>query len=320
MGILLLHAALVPLQELLVAQGNGASRTGHLTLMSPAVLLKNALGFALATGSVTASSARTWISLLVVVTLALVLAFWVFLRAQGVETWEASRAQRWVIALGLGMMVIVPAVIADTDYDQPAPPNTNAPAIRGLFSRAGSSLGLTPPGGRLPERCCSTILNRDEWPAISADRVTRRDLFVLLPVDARQTISDVRLEVAGENGLNVSTDAGMAASMPGRLETRTYPSGLGPTGPDGTHLETGWMLRVPVDIEPTHPWDTGGMRYPLNVTATYRVAGESEPRVLKARGAIEARISSALYEMAVASAVLPLICLTAAFVRWRRTR
>src|ERR1035438_1417524 len=43
---------LIPLQELMVAQGNGATRTGHLTLLSPAVLLKNALGFTLAAGSI----------------------------------------------------------------------------------------------------------------------------------------------------------------------------------------------------------------------------------------------------------------------------
>src|SRR4029077_9571340 len=44
-GVLLTYAALVPLQELMVARGNGATRIGRLTLLSPAVLLKNALGF-----------------------------------------------------------------------------------------------------------------------------------------------------------------------------------------------------------------------------------------------------------------------------------
>jgi MFS family permease len=44
MGVLLAYAALVPLQELMVARGNGATRIGRLTLVSPAVLLKNALG------------------------------------------------------------------------------------------------------------------------------------------------------------------------------------------------------------------------------------------------------------------------------------
>ena len=41
MGVLLAYAGLLPLQELLVAQANGATRTGHVVLASPAVLLKN---------------------------------------------------------------------------------------------------------------------------------------------------------------------------------------------------------------------------------------------------------------------------------------
>jgi len=99
MGVLLAYAGLIPLQELMVAQGNGATRTGHLTLASPAVLLKNALGFTLAASSIPATTRLTWISLLVIVIGALALAAWVFLRAQGVETWEATRRQRWTITL-----------------------------------------------------------------------------------------------------------------------------------------------------------------------------------------------------------------------------
>jgi hypothetical protein len=52
MGVLLVYAGLIPLQELLVAQGNGATRTGLLTLASVGVLLKNALGFTLAASSI----------------------------------------------------------------------------------------------------------------------------------------------------------------------------------------------------------------------------------------------------------------------------
>ena len=98
MGILLAYAGFVPLQELLVARGNGATHTGHLTLASPAVLLKNAFGFTLAVGSIPATTTRTWLSLIAVVVIAFALAVWVFLRAQGVETWETTRAQRWIIA------------------------------------------------------------------------------------------------------------------------------------------------------------------------------------------------------------------------------
>src|ERR1700730_1289517 len=182
MGVLLAYAGFVPLQELLVAQGNGATRTGHLTLASPAVLLKNALGFTLVVGSIPATTTRTWISLVSVIIVAFALAVWAFLRAQGVETWEATRGQQWVIGLVIVAIMVVPVMMADTNYDKPAPRATNAPSIQRLFSRAGSSPPFTWPGGQPTPRCCSTILNRDEWPPLGTDKAARRDLLVLLPV------------------------------------------------------------------------------------------------------------------------------------------
>src|ERR1700693_288654 len=222
MGVLLAYAGFVPLQELLVAQGNGATRTGHLMLMSPAVLLKNAFGFTLAVGSIPATTTRTWISLLTVIIGAFALAVWAFLRAQGVETWETTRGQRWILSLGITFIVVLPVLMADTNYDAPAPHGTNAPAIQRLFARAGSSLALTWPGGQPPVRCCSTILNRDEWPPFGTDEPTRRDLLVLLPVDSTQPVTDVHLQVTGENGLEATASPDALAPTPEALETHTY--------------------------------------------------------------------------------------------------
>jgi hypothetical protein len=319
MGILLAYAGFVPLQELLVAQGNGATRTGHLTLMSPAVLLKNAFGFTLAVGSIPVTTARTWISVVGVVVGALTLAVWAFLRAQGVETWEASWGQRWTIVLGVILIVVVPVLMADTNYDKPAPPATNAPAIQRLFARAGSSLALTWPGGQPPARCCSTILNRDESD-FGTDEPTWRDLLVLLPVDAMQRVTDVHFQVKGENGLDATASPDALAPAPERLETHTYANDFGPETADGHHVVTGWIARIPVTLTPTKPWDIGGVRYPLRVMGTYRVGGESAMRTFSARAAIDARVSRAIYEMGVASLILPLVCFGAAFKRWRRTR
>ena len=320
MGVLLAYAGLVPLQELLVAQGNGATRTGHLVLLSPAVLLKNALGFTLVAGSVPATTTFTWIALLVVVIGAFALAVWVFLHAQGVETWETTSGQRWTITVAIVAITLVPVILADTDYDNPAPRANNAPAVRGLFARAGSSLALTPPGGHLPERCCSTILNRDEWPPLGTDERTQRDLLILLPVEASQRVTDLHIQVVGENGLDATADLEALADVTRHLETRTYVNDLGPATADGHRIGTGWIARVPVTLDPTKPWDIGGDRYPLNVTATYHVDGDSQTRTLSARGAIDAQVSSAIYEMAAASALLPLMCLGAALTRWWRTR
>jgi hypothetical protein len=319
-GVLLSYAGFVPLQELLVAQGNGGTRTGHLTLASPAVLLKNAFGFTLAVGSIPATTTRTWISLTAVIIGAFALAMWAFLRAQGVETWEASRSQRWIIALGIVAIIVLPVGLADTNYEKPAPHATNAPAIQRLFSRAGSSLALTWPGGQLPARCCSTILNRDEWPPLGTDEATRRDLLVLLPVETTQRVTDVHLQVAGENGLEAIPSPDALAPAPEALETRTYPSDLGPAAANGHHVENGWVVRIPVTLTPTQPWDIGGVRYPLRVTGTYQVAGESVARTFSARAAIDAQVSKAIYEMGMASLILPLVCFGAALQRFRRTR
>ena len=211
-------------------------------------------------------------------------------------------------------------MMADTNYDKPAPRATNAPSIQRLFSRAGSSLALTSPGGQPPPRCCSTILNRDEWPPLGTDEPARRDLLVLLPVDTTQRVTDVQLQVMGENGLEATASPDALAPTPEALETHTYANDLGPAAADGHHVVTGWVARIPVTLTPTKPWDIGGDRYPLRVTGTYRVAGESGMRTFSARAAIDAQVARAIYEMGIASAILPLVCFVAAFRRWRRTR
>src|SRR6202140_3721367 len=320
MGVLLAYAGFAPLRELRVAQGNGGTRPGHLPLASPAVLLKNAFGFTLAVGSIPANTARTWISVVAIVIVAFALAVWAFLRAQGVETWEASRSQRWIIALGIVALLVLPVAMADTNYDKPAPHATNAPSIQKLFSRAGSSLALTWPGGQPPPRCCSTILNRDEWPPLGTDEPARRDLLVLLPVDTTQRVTDVHLQVVGENGLEATASPEGLAPAPEALETHIYASDLGPAAADGHHVVTGWVARIPVTLTPTKPWDIGGVRYPLRVTGTYQVAGESGTRTFSSRAAIDAQVSKAIYEMGIASLILPLVCFGAAFKRWRQTR
>jgi hypothetical protein len=312
MGVLLAYVGLVPLQELMVARGNGATRSGHIALASPAVLLKNALGFTLAVGRIPATTKLTWISLVVVVIGAFALAVWVFLRAQGVETWETTRGQRWTIALTIAAIVVLPVMLADTNYDAPAPPPNLAPALR-ISGRTSGGLALVPSGGELPARCCSALLNRDDTP-LGTDERTRRDMLVLLPADATQSVTDLQVEIAGEDGLAITTEP------PRPLEAHTYAANAGPVAADGHHILNGWIARIPVTLMPAKPWDIGGNRYPLNVTATYRVAQDAEPHSFSARGAIEAEVSSAIYEMGAVSSILPLLCFGAAFTRWRRTR
>ena len=319
MGVLLAYAFLLPLQELMVGRGDGATRTGHLTLMSPAVLLKNALGFALATNRIPTTTTRTWVCLAVMVVGALVLAAWVFLRAQGVETWEATGRQRWTIALALVGLGLLPTLFADTNYDAPAPRANNAPAIRGM-SRAGINAALVAPGGRLPGRCCSSVMNREDWPPLGTDQNTARDLLLLLPVETGAAVKNLHVKIAGEDGLVLAGDAAALDQAAPNLEAHHYANDSGPTTADGHHVADGWIARIPITVNPTKPWDIGGDRYPLGIAATYDVAGESQPRTLNVRAAIDAQVASGIYEMGAAAMVFPLLCFGAGLVRWRRTR
>ncbi len=312
MGVLLAYVGLVPLQELMVARGNGATRSGHIALASPAVLLKNALGFTLAVARVPTTTKLTWVSLVTMVIGSFVLAVWVFLRAQGVETWETTRTQRWIVAIAITALLLFPVLIADTNYDTPAPAANLAPPLR-ISGRTSGTLALVANGGQLPARCCSALLNREDDP-LGTDEHTQRDMLLLLPVDTSQTISDLQIQITGEDGLEITT------GPPKQLEKHSYANNAGPAASDGHHIVDGWIARVPVTMMPGKPWDIGGNRYPLNVTATYRVAADPQPRTFSARGAIEAEVSSAIYEMGVASSILPLLCFGAAFLRWRRTR
>jgi hypothetical protein len=288
-------------------------------MTSPAVLLKNALGFTLVAANIPATAGWTWISLIVFTLGILVLAAWVFLRAQGVETWEATGRQRWTITLAIIALAAFPLIFADVNYDKAAPRPTNAPAVRGVFSRTGPNLTLVRHGGAVPFRCCSPILNREEWP-YGTDQPTQRDLLLLLPVDTTQHIADLQLKIAGENGLEITADADALAQAGEHLEMRTYPNDTGPAAADGRHIPDGWVARIPITLNPTNPWDIGGNRYPLAVTATYNIEGDVQPRMFTSRAAIDAGVTSALYQMALAASILPLLSIGAAFTRWRRTR
>ncbi len=319
-GLMLFCAVLVPLQELLVAQGYGAKATGHLALASPFNLLKNGLGFTLAAGSVPASTALTWFSFAIIVTGSFGLAGWIFLRAQGVESWESNSRKSLIITVAIGTLFLLPVMLADTDYDQPAPAANNAPTIKGVFLRGGGSLALVSPGRPQPARCCDALLNRDQWPTLPTDQATKQDLLFFLPVSASDTMTALEISVGGQNGLKVDTNPETRASVLQHLETRDYPPGTGPTSTVGQHITSGWVIRLPVALRPTSPWDIGGVRYPLDVAVNYSIAGDPQQRSLNTQAAVEAHVPGALMEMAGTAAILPLICMGLAVRRWRRTR
>jgi hypothetical protein len=249
---------------------------------------------------------------------ALVIGTWTFLRLQGVETWEATRREGWLLATAITALCVVPVAIADRNYDVAAPRPNTAPAIPGLFARGNGSFALADPGGPMPLRCCGTMLNRDATP-VATDEDTKQDLLILLPVETTHTVTRVAVGLDAQSGLTATVGQGSSPATPA-LEPHTYDTDVGPVAPDGHHIKTGWVARVPVTVHPTRPWDIGGNRYPLTIAVTYEVEGDPMPRTITARTAVNAQVASGMYEMAAAGSILPLCCFAAAFVRWRRTR
>ena len=95
-----------------------------------------------------------------------------------------------------------------------------------------------------------------------------------------------------------AVDATSLDSAAPHLETRSYPNDLGSgrrRRPRTSRPAGSRACRC--CINPTKPWDIGGDRYPLTVKATYRVAGESQPRTFSSRAAIDAQVASGIYEM-----------------------
>jgi hypothetical protein len=211
------------------------------------------------------------------------------------------------------------AVAADTNYDNAAPRRTNAPAVRGVFGRAIASLALVERGRPAPRYCCMAVVNRDDWP-ISTGETTHWDLLVLLPVESTHKTRDLHVTVSGEGGLEIAVDPATLRLSAENLDAHQYPNDSGPPAADGRHIASGWVARVPVALNPTHIWDIGGMRYPFDVVATYRLDEAPELHTFNARAALDAQVGPAIYEMGAASCVLPLACIVAAFRRWRRTR
>ena len=152
------------------------------------------------------------------------------------ETWETTRSQRWTISLAIAALTLLPVLLADTNYETPAPAANLAPALR-IFARASGSLALVPPGGPFPARCCSPILNRQTAP-LGTDELTRRDMLLLLPVDASQSVTSLQVRIVGESGLQATVDPQQ------QLEVHTYPNDTGPAAADGHHVLNGWVARV----------------------------------------------------------------------------
>ena len=130
----------------------------------PSGAAKDALGFTHTTNRIPATTRMTWISLLAIVIGSLTLAAWVFLRAQGVETWEStSPATLDDCALNFRDGCVADCLCRH-ELRQPG-------AARKHCSCNSRALPLGNGGGAgrtwrpTPQRCCNSVLNREDMSA-----------------------------------------------------------------------------------------------------------------------------------------------------------
>src|SRR5205823_1891024 len=80
-------------------------------------LMRNALGCTLCTGMIPASTTMPWLASVVLVVGSIIIATWTFVRLQGIETWEATRGESWLLTVALIAMCAFPVLTGDVDYD-----------------------------------------------------------------------------------------------------------------------------------------------------------------------------------------------------------
>ena len=257
MGVLLLYAGLMPLQELMVARGakrHDRRTRATLALASPGVLLKNALGFALITTSIPTLTTGAWVGFAVLTAGAFLLAVWVFLRAQGVETWEASRAQRWTIAVGMLALFLFPMGVADTNYDATAPHNTLAPALRSISGRSARAPSpFVSSGAPAPAAVLQRRPQPRDLPRSGRTRPPAAICSCSSPWRRLSGVVDLQVHVTGEGGLEATTDPGPGGGAYPTLKPGTTRTTPGRSPPTGHHASSGWVARVPVTFTPTSP-------------------------------------------------------------------
>lgn len=169
----------------------------------------------------------------------------------------------------------------------------------------------------MPRRCCSALLNRNDWP-LGTGRTTPRDLLLLLPVTADQQVTRLTTSLAGAGGLAITAAGADLDQSPPHLERTDV--GYEGSALDGRRAGSSWLARIPVQVTPSQPWDIGGDRYEVTISARYDVAGDPQPRSFTVHGLVEAQVPDAIYQTGLAALIVPLFCLGAAIRRSWRTR
>ena len=203
-------------------------------------------------------------------------------------------------------------MLADTNYDAPAPPANSAPADPRPVRASRQQPGAGPcPAASCPRAAAARSSIATNGRHSGTDEPTRPGISSSsCRWTPRDRSTDLHVEIAGQNGLEVDRGSAAAAGD-GRqhLEVRRHDrTGVRPRPTATASRRAGWRAS-PSRWIPTHPWDIGGDRYPLERHGDVsRRRRRQQPRTFSARGAVDAQVASAIYEMgaAVVHAAAPL--------------
>ncbi len=219
-------------------------------LASPAVLLKNALGFTLAVGSIPASTAASrWLSLAIVTGGSA--QRWpsgFFLPLHRVlETWETRSAQRWWASLW------GPAWPSWRSFRWRLRIRTMTLPRRPLIDRARDSwtirkigcvnlaAGLDRPRAAVPVLAVLSSIGTS--PLLGTEMKAFRSVIFCFFSLIESEREDQRSENPGPG--RRPSDGDGPDDSDDHLETRSYSNESGPTATDGHHIASGWVARIP---------------------------------------------------------------------------
>lgn len=300
--------------------GEGAEATPaalRATHLSPVVLLVGAAGL-LPFGLVPTSPAAA-LAAVALPTLGLfALAAWVYVREQGVETWESTPARRTLVAVAVALVLLAPAAVAGTTYEP------GGDRISGTTHRSMDNVhaAIVPPGTGPQE-----ALMRDAPPPLRVGEPNAQELVVMLPANLSWRVSDLRVRVSADPRLLVEGDVEVHFPELPTDETLAFPARDGeyPHGPYELPI-----VRIPLTLTPTRPALFTHNAYDVLVNLTWTAtptedvppafAQRAGPQKASASMPVLADVPHAGAQMALAGAPGVLACAAGAALRRLRTR
>ncbi|HWG89508.1 MAG TPA: hypothetical protein VNZ52_01540 [Candidatus Thermoplasmatota archaeon] len=239
-------------------------------------------------------------------------AAWIFLREQGVETWEVAPSHRGLVAALIAGVFLAPMLLTGTTY---AAANDNDDEDYADLFRPSEKLWV-----RLTDRGAPSLtagfgaqggFTEND---LTIGETQELDLLVLFPVKPGTTLTNVRITLAATPSLNLEGPRTLTLDRTTSQEQGPIPK-PGAWEADVDTSERGLVLRIPVTVRPEAPTGLGDTLYGVNATATYRASGVEGLQEGFAQTRVAAEIATASLQMWLAGAPAVLGCTVSALRR-----